>query len=366
MFKRFVIVVLGLVLVFGGIFGWKAYTGKKMAAMMSGPRPPAVIASAEVEAATWAPYLDAVGSLVASQGVTVNNEVAGQVQAFHFQSGERVKAGDVLVQLDDAVDRADLEGLLAQRRLAEIQFDRTERLFKEDQAVPQADYDEARARLDNARAAVVARRALIEKKRVRAPFAGLLGIRQVNVGQYLAPGSAIVMLQALDPVHVDFSVPEQELPRIATGQSVEVTVRGYPDAAFTGRITAVNPGIDAATRNVRVRATLANPDGRLRPGMFARVRTLLPETRDVLTLPDTAVMYQPYGDSVFAIQDKDGAQVVERRQIVTGETRDGRVEVVKGLEAGQQVVAAGQVKLRNGQPVRVDNTIALAPAVTGP
>jgi membrane fusion protein (multidrug efflux system) len=363
--KRFVLVVLGLALVFGGIFGWKAYTGKKMAAMMSGPPPPAVIAAAEVATATWEPRLDAVGSLVATQGVTVNNEVAGQVKAIRFRSGESAKAGDVLLQLDDEVDRADLEGRVAQQHLAEVQYERTERLFKEDQAVPQADYDEARAKLDNARAAVVASQALIGKKQVRAPFTGLLGIRQVNQGEYLPPGSGIVMLQALDPIHADFSVPEQELPRLAVGQKVEVRVRGQGDRVFTGAIAAVNPGVDPGTRNVRVRATLKNPDGRLRPGMFADVRVLLPETRQVLTLPRTAVLYRPYGDSVYVINDKDGALVVENRPITTGEVRGADVEVVKGLAVGDRVVSAGHNKLRNGQNVKVDNSIAL-PAVTGP
>lgn len=366
MFKRFVLVVVGLVVVFGAIFGWKAYMGKKMGAMMSGPMPPAVIAAAEVTPAEWIPHLDAVGGLVATLGVDVSNEVSGQVKAIRFTSGHPAKEGEVLVQLDDDVDRADLQGLVAQRHLAELQFERTEKLFKEDQAVPRADYDEARAKLDNARAAVVAMQALIGKKQVRAPFAGLLGIRQVDPGQYLPPGSAIVMLQALDPIHADFSLPEQDFAQVAVGQKVEVRVRGEGDRAFPGTVSAINPGLDPGTRNVRVRATLSNPDGLLRPGMFARVRVILPDTRRVLTVPETAVFFRPYGDSVFVIQDKDGALVVENRQIVTGEVRAGRVEVAKGLAAGERVVSAGHNKLRNGQNVKIDDSAALDPTVTGP
>jgi membrane fusion protein (multidrug efflux system) len=365
-FKRFLLVVVGLAVVFGGIFGWKAYMGKKMAAMMSGPRPPAVIASADVTAAEWVPHLDAVGSLVSTRGVEVNNEVAGQVKAIQFSSGQSVRKGDVLIQLDDEVDQADLQGLVAQRHLAELQYERTEKLFKEDQAVPRADYDEARAKLDNARAAVVSMQALIAKKRVRAPFAGLLGIRQVNPGQYLPPGSAIVMLQALDPIHADFSLPEQDFPKVAVGQKVEVRVRGEGDRVVPGAVSAINPGLDPGTRNVRVRATLPNPDGRLRPGMFAEVRVILPTVKQVLTVPQTAVFFRPYGDSVFVIQDKDGARIAENRPVTTGEVRDGFVEVVKGLAPGDKVVSAGHQKLRNGQNVKVDNSIVLAPNVAGP
>jgi membrane fusion protein (multidrug efflux system) len=365
-FKRLVIVVVGLVVVFGGIFGWKAYIGAKMGAMASTPPPPAVIAAAEVATETWVPYLTAVGSLVATQGVYVTNEVVGQVESIRFTSGGRVKKGDLLVTLDADVDRADLAGLEAERRLAEVQFERTSRLFKQDQAVPRSDLDAARARLENARAQVAARQALVAKKQIRAPFSGVLGIRQVNVGQYLPAGSEIVLLQALDQVYADFSLPERDLGRVATGLPVAVRVQPYGDEAFAGEITALDPGVDAATRNVRVRATLDNPDGRLRPGMFADVVVRLPEQRQVLTVPETAVLYQPYGDTVFVIREKDGGLVAERVPITTGEVRDGQVEVATGLEAGQRVVSAGHVKLRNGQAVQIDNSVTLDPTVTGP
>jgi len=364
--KRMVITVLGLVLVFGAIFGFKAYMGAKMGAMMSAPPPPAVVASADARADTWSPVLSAVGTLVATQGVAVTNEVAGQVREIRFRSGGRVQAGEVLIALDDEVDRATLDGLIAERRLAEIQFQRAQGLFKQNQAVPQSSVDEAQAKLDSAIAQVAAERAMIAKKAVHAPFSGILGIRQVNVGQYLAPGSAIVQLESLDPIYADFSVPERNFARLGAGQPVEVKVQPYGEEVFTGRIAALNPGVDTATRTVRVRAELKNPDGRLRPGMFAEVRLTLPEPRAVVVIPDMAVTYQPYGDSVFVIAQKDGASIAERRPIETGETRAGDVEVVRGLKAGETIVRAGHVKLRNGQPVTVDNSVALETDIARP
>lgn len=365
-----VIMVLGLTLVFGAVFGWKMYVGRMMATAMSQPQPPAVVASAEVRADTWSPVLEAVGSLVANQGVDVTNEVAGQVREIHFRSGDTVKKGAVLVRLEDDVDRADLEGLMAARELAEIQFARAQRLFTENQAVPKSNVDEAQARLASARANVLAQQALIAKKQLRAPFTGRLGIRLVNVGQYLAPGSPIVRLEALDPIYADFSVPERHFAQLAEGQPVEVQVRPYPGEVFNGRIAALNPGVDSATRTVRARAELSNRDGRMRPGMFAEVRLTLSQPRDVLVVPSMAVTYQPYGDTVFVIKegdpDKGGGLMAESRIVETGEVRGGDVEVVSGLAAGEKIVRAGHVKLRNGMPVKVDDSVALEAAIAHP
>lgn len=361
-----VFMVLGLVVLFGAVFGWKAYMGAKMGAMMSAPPPPAVVASAEARTDTWSPVLAAVGTLVATQGVAVTNEVAGQVREIRFRSGGRTKQGEVLIALDDEVDRATLDGLIAERTLAEIQFKRAKELYKQNQAVPEASVDEAQAKLDSAIAQVAAEKAMISKKAVRAPFTGLLGIRQVNVGQYLAPGSPVVQLESLDPIYADFSLPERNFARLGVGQAVEVKVQPYGGEVFRGRIVALNPGVDTATRTVRVRAELKNPDGRLRPGMFAEVRLTLPEPREVVVIPDMAVTYQPYGDSVFVVAQKDGGAVAERRPIETGETRAGDVEVVKGLKAGETIVRAGHVKLRNGQAVKVDNSVALETDIARP
>lgn len=357
MIKRLVIVLLLLVLVFGAIFGWKYLQIQKMVQQASQPQPPATVASAEVEAMRWQPRFKSVGSLTANQGIEVSNEVEGVVETLGFESGETVETGDVLLQLDASVDRAILDGLIAQRKLAQLQFERNMRLRKEN-TVSQSDLDSARASLDEATAAVVAQRARLDKMTLHAPFSGQLGIRQVDVGQYLTPGTQVVTLQSLDPVYVDFSLPERHLAEIAKGQKVTLTVQAYPEQTFEGEITAINSRVEEDTRQVKVRATLPNPDHRLRPGMFAEVMVWLPNIKEVLTLPQQAVTYNPYGSSVFLIQDKDDGLVVQRRQIETGEVRDGRVAVM-GLDAGQRVVSAGQVKLRNAQAVKIDNSVEL-------
>lgn len=364
MTKRLILVVLLLIIIFGGIFGWKYYSGEKMAATMSRPPPPAVIASADVKVESWQPYLHAVGSVTATQGIFVTTEVAGQVQEILAESGQMVKAGDVLLRLDDSVDEADLEGLIAQRTLAKLQFERASKLVKE-KSVSRSEYDSSRANLDGAEAAVAAKSALIDKKTISAPFSGQLGIADINLGQYLSPGDAIVPLQALNPVYVDYNLPERHLAEVRVGQVVEVEVQAWPDRRFEGVISAINPGIDRGTRSLRLRATLDNPDQLLRPGMFAEVNTVLPLRDNILTLPRTAVSYNPYGESVFVVQQQDEGLVVQNRPVKTGEVRAGRVEVIEGLEAGDQVVTAGQNKLRNGQPVVVDNSVQLDGQVNG-
>lgn len=364
MLKRLLLVTLLLVVIFGGIFGWKYYTGMKMAAMMSAPPPPAVIASALVEAQSWQPYLHAVGSVAAIQGIYVTTEIAGQVDEVLAVSGQTVKAGDLLLRLDDSVDEADLKGLIAQRKLAQLQFERNSKLLK-DKSVSRSDYDQSRASLDSAEAAVAGKQAIIHKKNIAAPFSGQLGIVDINLGQYLSPGDAIVSLQSLDPIYVDYNLPERYLPDVQVGQEVEVEVQAWSGRRFKGVVSAINPGIDRGTRTLRLRATLDNPEHLLRPGMFAEVNTVLPMRDNILTLPRTAVTYNPYGESVFVIQKTDNGQVVQNRPVETGAVRAGRVEITSGLEAGEEVVSAGHNKLRNGQPVTVDNSIVLDGKVNG-
>jgi len=353
MIARLFLVALLLAAVFGSIFGWKNYQAQQTAAAQSGGPPPATIAGAAVRKETWQPYLQVVGSLAAVSGIDVSSEVAGQVSRILFTSGQSVQQGDMLLQLDDEIDQAQLQGLIAERTLAQLKFKRVAKLVK-DKSVSQSDYDEGRATLDNSNANVAAQQALIEKKRIRAPFDGRLGIRRVDLGEYLEPGTAIVPLEQLDPIYSDFTLPERELARINQGQRVEIRVQAYPDETFQGKIDAIDPGMSTTTRNFRVRAQLNNPEQKLRPGMFADVRVLLPDKDPILTIPDTAVSYNPYGDSVFVIQESDGNQVVKRRQITTGSVRNGRVAVLSGLTEGELVVSAGHNKLRNGQAVVVD------------
>jgi membrane fusion protein (multidrug efflux system) len=362
--KRLILVTLLLVVIFGGIFGWKYYSGMQMAAMMSAPPPPAVIASAEVRVESWQPYLHAVGSVTATQGIHVTTEVAGKVSEILAISGQAVKAGDLLLRLDDSVDQADLKRLIAQRTLAQVQFERNSKLVK-DKSVSRSDYDQSRASLDSSEAAVAAKRALIHKKAITAPFSGQLGIADVNLGQYLSPGDAIVSLQALDPVYVDYRLPERHLPDVQVGQAIEVEVQAWPGRRFKGVISAIDPDIDRGTRSLRLRATLDNAEQLLRPGMFAEVDTVLPLRHDILTLPRTAVTYNPYGESVFVIHRQDAGLVVQNRPVKTGAVRAGRVEVTEGLKAGDEVVAAGQNKLRNGQAVIIDNSVQLDGKASG-
>jgi len=377
MFLRLLLVIVILAALVGGLAYLKYEQVTAQMAQFAQPQPASAVSEVRVESTTWQPRLDSIGSVRAVQGVMVNNEVPGQVEAIRFESGDQVRAGQPLLQLDTEVDQADLRGLQASLELADIKLSRNAKLLR-DRAVSQGDYDELSAALTQARAAVAAKQALIQKKTIRAPFDGQLGIRQVNLGQYLAEGSEIVALEALDPVFVDYKLPERDLSKLREGQPVEVRVTAYPDQVFTGRIQAISPAVDQVTRNAQVRAELRNPDGRLRPGMFAKVATLLPERDRVLTLPRRAVSFNTYGDSVFVIQQAstDGAGeatgepatessqappsgeqpaklTVARKQIVTGSVRGDMVEVVSGLAEGDRVVLAGHQKLRNGAEVQI-------------
>jgi membrane fusion protein (multidrug efflux system) len=354
MFVRYLLVVLALAALGGGI-AWVKYGQIQAEQAMSGQgMPPAAVSAVTVEARPWQPRIRAVGNVQAVQGVMVNNQVAGQVQEILFESGDQVRAGQELVRLDTEVDAADLAGLKAGLELAETKLRRNQRLLR-DRAVSQGDFDEVSAQLQQARAEVEAKEALIRQKTIRAPFTGQLGIRQVNLGQFLAPGSSIVALEALDPVYVDYALPERNLGDLKVGQSVEVSVAAFPEILFPGEVRAISPAVSRETRNIQVRALLANPEQRLRPGMFAKVSTLLPSREQVLTLPRQAITFNTYGDSVFLIKDGEqaGTLIAQRRQVQTGAVRGDEVEIVDGLAAGDRVVLAGQVKLRNGAAIQI-------------
>lgn len=359
MFLRLLFVVLLLAGIFGGIFGWKQHSAQLTAAAQSGGPPPAVIATTRVARETWQPSLQVVGSLAAVSGIEVTSEVSGKVKAIRFQSGQAVEQGELLIELDDDADRAELEGLQAERTIARLRHDRLAKLVRE-KSISKSDFDEARATLDAASARVAAQQALIDKKRIRAPFSGRLGIRRVDLGEYLGAGTAIVPLEQLDPILVDFTLPERELAHVDVGQDITVQVQAYPDETFAGTIEAIDPGVVVANRSFRVRARLDNPEQRLRPGMFADVSVKMPQEDDVITVPDTAISYAPYGNSVFVVTEGEGGLTVARRQIETGQTRAGRVAVVSGLRPDEQVVSAGHNKLRNGQAVVVDDQPAPA------
>ncbi len=352
MIKRFALILFLSVLLFGGLFGLKFWQIGEKIKNIPIPPPP-VVAATTVKRIEWGSTLSGVGSLTAVAGVEVSSEVAGKVKAIHFDSGEAVKRGQLLVDLDADTDIAELNGLEAAARLEEAKFARSQRLIGR-HFISKSDYDLNKATLDEARASVSAKKTAIEKKRIYAPFAGRLGLRKVDLGQYLAPGDGIVQLQRIQPIYADFTLPEQKLPSVALGQPATVSVQAYPGRTFAGTITAMNTGIDEKTRSVKLRATLENDEHLLRPGMFADVQLSLKENKPVLTVPDTAISYNPYGDSVYLIESGKQGYTVKLKQIVAGETRAGRVEIVQGLAENDRVVSAGQVKLRNGMAVSLD------------
>jgi membrane fusion protein (multidrug efflux system) len=302
-----------------------------------------------------------VGTLQAVRGADLAPEVAGIVQAIHFRSGEQVKAGAPLVQLNADADVASLKALEASAALAETTFRRDSKQLKV-QAISQATLDADAAALKRAQAQVEAQRAQVAKKLIRAPFAGRVGIRAVDLGQYLSPGTKVVTLQALDPVFVDFLVPQSALAHYAIGQTVMVSTDSFPGEKFEGRVSALDAKVDPATRNIKVRATVRNPKQRLLPGMFATVETALGGPARLLTLPQTAISFNPYGNTVFVLEEKKGAGgkaefVAQQKFVTTGATRGDQIAVLSGLKEGETVVTSGQIKLRSGSAVVVNNAI---------
>ena len=353
--KRLVLVLLVLAVVFGSVFGTKYLRMHKAMANRGGP-PPAVVSTRKVLLESWQPTLKAVGSITVVRGVIVSAEVPGVIKKLHFDTGDQLEAGELMVELDAEVDLAELAALRADRRLAEITRDRFARIFAENLG-SRSDLDQAQASLDRVDAEIAAKEARIRKKLVRAPFAGEVGVRRVNPGQYLAAGDAISELAELNPLYAEYPIPERFLGELALGQSVSVRVQSYPDRLFEGKINSISPNVLVESRSILVRALLANPDRLLRPGMFAEVETLLPLRDQVLTLPERAVTYNTYGDAVFVVDGGGEDRKVRLVQIETGEVSKGRVEILRGLEAGAEVVSDGHNKLRNGQAVVIDNSV---------
>ena len=361
--KLWIAVPLGLLLLVGALGGVKAaQIGAMIRANASFSPPPEAVTSAEVQPAEWVATRAAIGSLVAMRGVTLGAEVPGLVREITFDSGAAVKKGAVLVRLDTSAEDAQLEAAEADAALAKVNLERARSLRKAESNAP-ADLDAAEARAKQAAATVANLKAIIAKKSIRAPFDGRMSIRQVELGQVLAVGTPIASLQSVTPIHADFWLPQQALADLQPGQAVQLQTDTFPGALWKGKITAVNPGVDEVTRNVKVRATFANEDGRLRPGMFANVEVLSSEKHKVLLIPVTSILYAPYGDTVFLIEPKkDPAgkeQLTVRQQFVRlGERRGDFVAVTSGLEPGQRVVSSGAFKLRNGAAVALNDALA--------
>ena len=363
MTKRMIIMLIAVGVVFGGVFGFQIFKNTMIKKFMSSmPQPPQTVSTVTAATEEWQPRIEAVGSLRAVNGSDLAFEVPGIVKELHFKSGDDVAAGDILLTLRADDDVAKLAALQATAALNEIVHQRDQEQFKI-KAVSQATLDTDAANLKNAKAQVAEQEAVVNKKTLRAPFAGHLGVRAVDIGQYISAGTAVVTLQALDPIYADFFLPQQALNQVRLEQAVTIKVDTYPNQDFAGTITAINPKVDQATRNVQVRATLNNPDRRLLPGMYASVSIAAGDKQRYVTLPQTAVTYNPYGETVYIVDDKGNdpqgrPQLAARQVFVTaGSKRGDQVAIMSGVEEGQAIVTAGQMKLRNGTPVMIDNTI---------
>lgn len=366
MIKPIVIMLIAVVVILGAIFSVQGFFGGKFkASMAAAASQPQTVSTIEAATTPWQPFIQSTGTLRAVRGADLSAQASGVVDEISFDSGNEVAAGKVLLRLKPNDDYAKLQQLQAAAELADQTYKRDQEQFAA-QAISQATVDTDVSTLKSARAQVSAQQALIEEKIVKAPFAGRLGIRQVDIGQYLTAGTTVVTLQALDPIFVDFYVPQQALGQMQIGQAVTATVDTYPQQTFTGAIEAINSKIDQSSRNVQVRATLHNPDRHLVPGMFANVRIQYGEKSEQITLPQTVVTYNPFGDTVFiveknAVDDKGNPRLtVQQRFVKLGATRGDQVAVLSGVKAGETVVSAGQMKLRNGAAVAVNNDVVPA------
>ena len=361
MTKR-MLAMLGLMLLFIlGIAAWKVWriqAGKAQAAKFAPP--PTAVTTAVAKTERWQPVLSAVGSLKAVNGVTVSTDLAGIISQIAFPSGATVKKGDLLVKLDSQQEEAQLHSAEARRDLAKLSLDR-QRNLRSSGAVSQSDYDSAESEFRQAGAAVDEANALIARKTITASFDGLLGIRQVDLGQYLNVGAPIVQLQSTDPIYVDFALPQESLEQIAVGKKLRVKATGVAGNQFEGEITAIDSRLDESTRSIMIQGTVRNAENRLRPGMFVNVEVLLPE-KDVISIPASSISYAPYGDSVFIVKEKQGpdgkpGKEAQQQFVKLGPSRGDQVSISSGVKEGDEVVSSGVFKLRSGIAVQVNNSV---------
>lgn len=359
--KRILIVLIGAGVLLGGVFGYTLFRQNKIAEFLANrPEPTMPVNVTEARNQTWPRYIPATGWLKAVNGVDVSAEVSGRVEKINFQSGYFVSAGDVLVDLDDAVERAEIQSALAEVKLNELTAARYRKLRKSD-ATSQAKLDEAEANLSIARSNVARLRATIDKKEIKAPFDGVLGIREIDVGQYVQPGQKIVTIQDLSSMLLDFSVPQQYLANISTGQEVKMTVESYSDRVFKGTLTAVEPKVDLSSGLIQVQASFNNDSGLLRPGMFAKVDVALPVEENQVVVPQTAVSYSLYGDFVYVISEDDNGDLRAHQTVVeVKDRRENEAVIGSGVSAGDKVITTGSVRLSNGAKVKIveDNPLA--------
>ena len=356
--KRMFLMLLAVTIVLGGVFGYQKFVGMMIKKYMAANSVQvSTVSTTKAAAEEWQPHLNAVGSLRAINGADLSSEVAGIVQTINFDSGSDVEKDTLLVQLRADDDVARLHALEANEKIAAVTVERDQKQLKA-QAIAQATVDNDLATLESAKAQAIAQLAILDKKTIRAPFAGHLGIRQVDLGQYLQPGAAIVTLQQLDPIYVDFTLPEQALPQIAASQKVVASVDALPGNSFEGTVDSINSKIDTGTRSIQVRAVFKNPDHKLLPGMFANVEIDVGTVQHIVTLPQAAITYNPYGNTVFIVDNSDAQKpVVHQSFVTTDATRGDQVAIVSGVKEGDEVVTSGQIKLRNGSQIKVNNEI---------
>lgn len=362
MSKPMIIMLLVVSVLFGGIFIWKGF-GVIMRNMYfaSHKNPPVTVSTAVAGYSDWEPKEAAVGSMRAITGVNVTTELAGLVEKILFTPGAIVTEGTLLLQLDANTEIGQLQALQAQAELAKITYERDKKQFSV-HAISKQQLDTDLYNLQNVQGQVASQAATVEKKTIRAPFAGRLGIRQVNLGQYLNVGDTVVTLQSLDPIYIDFYLPQQALSKVKLGQTVNVTTDAYPGKTFSGQVTTIMPLVDTSTRNVEIEATISNPELELTPGMYANAEVITGSEEKLLTLPITAVSFNPYGDIVFIVNDKKDAKgktvkTVMQSFVTVGATRGDQIAILDGLKAGQTVVTSGQLKLKNGSLILVNNSV---------
>ena len=361
MAKRMILVLSLTVLLLGTLGFVKFRQVKSAIAHASFQPPPDAVTSVVVHQEQWPSTLGVIGTMEAVQGVMVSADLPGTVDKINFDSGKAVRQGEILVELDTQQERAQLAALEAQRDLAKLNYDRMKQLVNEG-VISRVEYDQATAQQRSTEANVNEIRATIARKTIRAPFSGVLGIRKVNLGQYLAGGNPIVQLQALNPIYVNVGIPQQSVSQVKIGRTLQITSEEMSGKVFTGRVTAIDSVVDEATRNIQVQATLANPGGVLRPGMFVQVQLGLGQSASVIALPASAVNYAPYGNSVFVIEDMkdpkgESYRGVRQQFVKVQGSRGDQVAVIEGLKPGQEVVTSGVFKLRNGAKVQVNNKV---------
>jgi len=357
-----VIAISAMILLIIGLGAWKALQISQAIAMGKAFKmPPDAVTTVTVSEEKISPILEAVGSISSPQGVMLSADLPGTLKLISFESGSHATNGQLLVQLDTRQEEAQLRTAKAKLELALQNLDRAKDLSQK-RVIAQSAYDEAKSQYDSAVASVEETQATIDRKTIRAPFTGDLGIRQVNAGQYLKSGDSIVQLESLDPIYVNFALPQQNIGLLSVGQSVHVQVDGFPDKTFSGAITAINSAVDTSTRNIQVQATVKNPDHILRSGMFAGIQVALPDNEKIIMVPSTALHYAPYGNSLFVVEtmkDLDGKEYlgVREQQVTLGKTRGDQVGVLKGLKPGDLIATSGIFKLRQGGAVKINNSV---------